>query len=162
DMHEGAEVRKAVPMGGVGDMLAGFDRRSGGAGAPQMFGDFGLKRNTEGQTSREAVASLGLDYEGAPYVKTNADGTKDFSDDVTKTGVMMIDSTMTKEMQNKAQVPLGHDVMAEAQTQAEALRKQNEGKAPDEQTPVPPLLQTDAAGKMTHAFERNRTSGVDP
>lgn len=154
DMQVGAEIRKAIPMGGVAGMIAGVR-----PGNPSLFGDFGLKRNTEGQTSREAVATLGLDYANAPYVKEGADGKYDFADSVKNEGVMMIDSVMTQGMLDKAQVPLGHDVMATAQAQAADLAAR---KAAGEDVHIPPLLQTDAGGKLVHAFERNRTGVEDP
>jgi hypothetical protein len=160
DMQVGAQVRKAVDADTAGTLLGGDTKGRGNS----MYGDFGLKRNTEGQTAREAVATLGLDYEGSKYVQDdkNNPGKKTFHDTVDDLGVFMIDTVMTKDMLARSQVPLGHDVYAEAQKQGKDAAARNAGKPEDQQEAVPPMLQTDAAGNLTHAFERNRASGVDP
>lgn len=153
DMQVDAEVRKAVDFDKAGQLLAG------GGPNPAMYGDFGLRRNTEGQTSKEVVATLGLDYQGSKFVKDGADGKKTFADDISTLGTFVIDTEMTADMKKHAQVPLGHDVMEEAEAQAQALA---EAKKTDPSVHIPPMLELNPDGTMAHAFERNRASAVDP
>jgi hypothetical protein len=174
DVQQGAAVRKAVTNGGVLDMLSGgrmVDGAFKGGGMDGLRGDVGLRRNTEGQTSTELVETLGLDYQHASneYVEWKDPTAKSGevvgpSATVKNEGVVVIDTTMNAEMAQKAKVPLGADVMAEAKAQAEALRDANQQRAANGEPPlhVPPLLQMTADGRMAHAYERNRTSNLDP
>jgi hypothetical protein len=170
DMQVGADVRKAVDGNKAANMLGGnVDPGMN----PAMAGDFATKAGTAGNTPTQAVATLGLDYKGSNFVKTNPDGTKDFADEVKDHGVFVIDTKMTPEMLEKAAVPLGHDMMKEAEKQSKALSEA--GVAEEDK---PPMLQQkvkkDKDGKpeidedgnvvkeMAHATERNRSAADDP
>jgi hypothetical protein len=149
EMQVGMGVRKAIDFVRAGQLLSGTDGYT-----PSLYGDFSFRGTTEGMTAKQAVATLGLDYEGSRFVEPGGDGKMTFARDVDELGVFMIDSVMTKDMLGKARVPLGHDVMLEAKRQAHELAEPGEA--------APPMLQLDDDGNLRHAYERNRQRDADP
>jgi len=169
--HEGNQFGKIVPENTVGDLQTGHATRVDSAGkasdygdksSQKVIGDVGEKINTSRRadgssgapTGADQVQAAGLDYPTSPY--TDSTGTK-MSPSVENNQVHRLEGTITKDMEDKAEVCLGAAVMHQAQVQSKALA------AAGDDAYVPKMLRRDdSADQMPGVMQRNRESQDDP
>jgi len=179
----------------VGDLQTGHATRVDSAGkasdygdksAQKVIGDVGEKINTSRRadgssgapTGADQVQAAGLDYPTSPYVDSS--GTK-LSPSVENNQVHRLEGTITKDMEDKAEVCMGAAVMHQAQAQSKALDAATQAKQAERDDliarglPIPSelsaandpfvpkmLRRDDSADQMPGVMQRSRESQEDP
>jgi hypothetical protein len=172
--HAGNTFGKIVPNATVGNMQQGKDswrdsktgEAGGGTRGIALTGDIGERMNTDQEkdpTKRAdaQVAAAGLDYPGSPYVERDPSGKVVRKDEE----VHRVEGTINQELQNNAEVQVGHGVMARAQQRSQELAA---AQASNPDVYVPKMLRRDSAGDtdskdhMPGISERSRMGQTDP
>ena len=147
DNKTGADMRKVIPNGSVGGMLAGQGSPGAEKLGPSVRGSVGLTRNSEGMNAEDTVAALGLDYEpnpstdkkpaagkkkkgaGGNFTEMDASGKVPVSDEVKQDGLHYVDFKMTAETEKHAGVAMSQDLIDTAKGSKDKRVAELGGKA---------------------------------
>jgi len=178
--REGNQFGKLVPDTVMGDLQTG--RGTGGSGdSARDFGPAGLRgdvgellnteltpeRSDRPVTSLDQAQVTGLDYPTSVYVDDPRGPSARFNPGLTDAdgpGLARVQGTITDEIANAAEVPVGRGVMRQAQSQAAALAAaQERSRAQGDAEPhIPTLLRTGGGGdNLPGLMERTRETQID-
>jgi hypothetical protein len=166
DVQAGQKIAKVIG----GDTADKFYKE----GTPNwtVSGDVGLLQNTEGMNADQRIKNLGLDYVTAdptknPYVNRESSGLATVNPDGAE-NLRVLEATLTPEMIQKLQVPMGYDLqqaaLAERNAQLTNLRQTfPDAKAAELEAKLPQLLRWNKERKnFQHIQLRGRFESNDP
>lgn len=163
DVQAGQKIAKVIP----GSTAEQFYKD--GTQGWSVGGDVGLLQNTEGMNAEQRIKNLGLDYvdDKNPYVNRESSGMATVNPEGAQK-LRVLETTLTPEMVEKLQVPMGYDMQQAALAERTQRLAQLQQSFPDA-TPteleqqLPKLLRFDESGEnFKHIKLRGRFESNDP